>query len=35
MQLDKRWRDIKNRPATFSDGNLSFYETVAARVELD
>ena len=33
--LDKRWRQIKKKPATFADGNFSFYEPVAQRMELD
>jgi len=28
MSLDKRWRNIKKKPATFADGNFSFYEPV-------
>ena len=33
--LDRRWRDMKTRPATFADGNFSFYEPVAAKMDVD
>ena len=34
-ELNKEWNEIRNRPATFADGNLSFYNQMATRLEQD